>query len=100
MGWKVIVEPLAPAPAIVVGSCRKKEAAERHAQALAAKYRFKGEQRPKVYVQRDDSADQLQSYAHGTKAHRDQPDLPAYGQDVVILAPTARSAALAPGIGT
>lgn len=100
MTWRVIVESPRPSdPAIVVSTHPVKEDAERAARRIAAQYRFAGERRPKVYAQRADSRDQLQSYAHGTKAARDQPDLPAHGQDVVILVPpaTAGAKALPPG---
>jgi hypothetical protein len=85
-------------PPIVVRSYRKQGDAARHASALAGQYRFKGAERPRVFVQRAASNDQLQTYAHGERAVRDQPTLPAYGQDVVILAPTAvvRSVAAKP----
>jgi hypothetical protein len=86
--WRVIMERPG-APPIVVRSHRKHGDAARHAASLANQYRFKGAERPRVFVQRAASSDQLQTYAHGERAVRDQPTLPAYGQDVVILAPTA-----------
>jgi hypothetical protein len=98
VAWSVILEPPGGV-AMVVSSHRKKEDADRKAARLARQYRFKGEQRPRVYLQRASSSDQLQTYAHGTKAHRDQPAMPAIGQDVTIFAPPATVIARAPNLG-
>lgn len=84
---------------MVVSSHRKQEDAAQKAVKLSRQYRFKGEARPKVYIQKSDSRDQLQTYQHGTKAHRDQSELPAWGQNVTILAPAATVVARAPNLG-
>lgn len=98
MAWRVILEPPGGV-VVVISSHRKQEDAAQKAAKLSKQYRFKGEDRPRVYLQKTDSADQLQTYAHGMKAHREQPSLPAWGQNVTILAPTATVVARAPNLG-
>lgn len=94
MAWRVVVEDQHGASVIDVH--RKFEDAIRQAKRIALAAREMGAARPKVHVVRTESSDQLQTYANGTKAVRDQPDLPAIGQDLVLYAPCAEASARAP----
>jgi hypothetical protein len=89
----VIVEKPGRAPA-QAGVHRKHEDAVAHATALARlHFQRKG---TKVTVLNRDSRDQLQMTKKGPV--RDQPELPAYGENVRILAPTAKVIVTKPNI--
>lgn len=94
MAWRVVVEDQHGAQILDVH--RKYESAIEQAKQLARAARPLGASRPKVHVVRTDSRDQLQTYAHGTKAFRDQPNLPAIGEDKILLAPCAEARISAP----
>ena len=94
MAWRVVIEDQQGAAIIDVH--RKFESAMRQAKQIAKVARDLGEARPKVHVVRTDSTDQLQTYANGTKAVRDQPSLPAIGEDKILLAPCAEAHLSAP----
>jgi len=96
MAWRVVLEPQDGSQPSVLDVRRNMRDALSMAKDIAKLHRYAGEHRPKVHVVRTESSDQLQTYAHGTKATREQPELAAAGQDVVILAPTATLHANAP----
>lgn len=94
MAWRVVIEDQQGASIIDVH--RKYESAIRQAKQIAKVARDLGENRPKVHVVRTESSDQLQTYANGTRAVRDQPHLHAIGEDKVLYAPVAEASARAP----
>lgn len=97
MAWRVVCEDAVGTQ--IVDVHRKMESALEQARIIAKAARFMGVDRPNVHVVRTESSDQLQVYANGTKAVRDQPWLGATGEDRILFAPCATATAPTRRIG-
>lgn len=85
----IIVEHPGETPQIVQTGIRNHLDADMYALKWAERYAGRKGTRILVRSAAGASTDQLQVYAHGRKAVRDQPDLPALGENVTIHVPTA-----------
>jgi hypothetical protein len=82
VAWSVILE-LDGRPAELIADYAQFSKARAAAEDLARLHRFTG---GRVSVTSSESTDQLVRYGRG-KAIRQQPELPAEGQDVTVLVP-------------
>jgi hypothetical protein len=88
VAWRVVVEDKLLGATVVDVHTRLEPALEQ-AKRIAKHARGIGSDRPEVHVTRTESSDQLQTYANGTKAVRDQPWRGAVGQHRILYAPCA-----------
>lgn len=84
-------------PLQVIADFRTPELARAAIPQVHAAFTAQGFPHARFLVQNADSRDQVQVSQTGV-ALRDQPDLPAYGEDVTVLAPTARHVILPEGV--